>query len=408
MSKGLDLTSLGLMLLMALAVASLVGALLFLYRWLVRRRLFPQLPRIWGVDRKRFIFFAGLFALLCLVWVGLAYLAQPTPEPPAPTAEKTVNPGPDPAQPPPPAVQPGEPGYFPLPHRSVQTAGEERALPPGPERSLPGSEGGQSTQPATTDQSGLPGGAGDSPSWATVTSLTTTSSTTTLTVPTTVKEPDATPAGQPPASAPPAPVSMAAPSAPAATPPAPPGPPAATASAAAPPAAASPAPSPTVSAGSPPPVAPTVTNAPPAAGQASLPTTTTPPAPAPPPVNPPVNPPAPPASSAKAAPNQAAAPPPAPAKAAPPKAEKPAAPAGPARYAACLGSHKTQAQAEVQKARLTRAGVMAEVWAVDLPGKGRWHRVCAGDFATLAEAQAQAKAWEKEGLATTPFPVRRP
>jgi len=41
--------------LLLLAVGCLAAALFYLYRWLVRRRLFPQLPRLWSGDRRRFL-----------------------------------------------------------------------------------------------------------------------------------------------------------------------------------------------------------------------------------------------------------------------------------------------------------------------------------------------------------------
>ncbi|MFH1061041.1 MAG: hypothetical protein V1797_20445, partial [Pseudomonadota bacterium] len=113
----------------------MAGALLFLYRWLVRRRLFPQLPRIWGVDRLRFIIFGSIFLVLGAAWLVLAVTSRPTPPTPGAPAPAVAARPPAPAPAPAQAKEEGE-TYFPLPHRSP-AAGEERALPPTPNRDLP-------------------------------------------------------------------------------------------------------------------------------------------------------------------------------------------------------------------------------------------------------------------------------
>lgn len=299
MHSGLNLMNLVLILLMALAGASLAGALLFLYRWLVRRRLFPQLPRIWGVDRLRFIILGAIFIALSVGWLVMALVSRPPESAPAPMAGAGAPAGK--RAPAAPAPENGEEKYFPLPHRAP-AGGDERALPPGPERPLP-----------------APETSGGAPAWATVTSLTTestvsTSATTTSASATTTAAPT---------------ISLTT-----------------TQTTAAPTTAA-----PTTS------VTTTLTTA----------STTTILAPA--------------------------------------KA-KPAA-AGAAVYTACLGSHKQEASAKSHLARLAAQGVKAEAVAVDLGAKGRWWRVYAGEFPDPAAALAQAKEWEKQGLATTPFPVRR-
>ncbi|MFZ5585509.1 MAG: SPOR domain-containing protein [Thermodesulfobacteriota bacterium] len=289
-----------LVLLMALAGASLAGALLFLYRWLVRRRLFPQLPRIWGVDRLRFIILGAVFLALAAAWLVLAVGSRPAPPAPAPAASPRPAP---PAAAPPSASGDGE-TYFPLPHRSA-APGDERALPPASEPSLPAPE--------------TPGGV---PAWATVTSLTaastaTTSQTTTSSETTTTTSATTTLATT---------TSLTTTQTTA---------------------------------------APSATTATTAATQTTASSTTT--------TQPPAKP----------------------------------APAGAAVYTVSLGSHKQEAAAKAHAARLAAQGLKSEVVAVDLGAKGRWWRVYAGQFPDPASAQAQAKAWEKQGLATTPFPVRR-
>jgi hypothetical protein len=106
-----------------------------------------------------------------------------------------------------------------------------------------------------------------------------------------------------------------------------------------------------------------------------------------------------------------------PAKAAPPKAEPakteptrpaktPAELAGP--YTVCLSSHKEAGAAKAEAARLAAKGVPAQVVAVDLGAKGRWFRVCSGEFKTPAQAQAQAQEWKKQGVSPDPFQARLP
>lgn len=364
MQSGLNLLNLVLVLLMGLAGACLAGALLFLYRWLVRRRLFPQLPRIWGVDRLRFIIFGSISFVLGAAWLVLAVTSQPAPAPPgpipgAPAPAVAARPPAKTAAPAPAQTKEEGETYFPLPHRSP-AGGEERAMPPNPNRDLPAPTAtaqAPAAQPGGA-QSGAPaGGQAEVPAWATVTSLTsastqstsqtfaTTTSVTTLTT--------AAPTTEPPTTA-----------------------------------------------------APTTT-APTTLSTESTTSTT-------------VAPPAPPELTVKAAPVPARGqitpdqPDQADQPARPAKAAKPAKPAKPAAeageggdYTACLGSYKEQGPAKAHVAKLAAQGVKAEAVAVELGAKGRWWRVYAGRFPDAAAAAAQAKAWEKAGLATTPFPVRR-
>lgn len=136
-----------LLLLLALAGLSLMAGLFFLYRYLVRSRLFPQLPRIWSGDRRRFLLLSSLFALslgaFALVGILTRPPAEPAPQlgyappaPPAPAAPTPAEPTrleapelPRPDRPSPPPQALAEPATPP--------AREERVLPPQEPAPLP-------------------------------------------------------------------------------------------------------------------------------------------------------------------------------------------------------------------------------------------------------------------------------
>ncbi len=65
---------LGLFVLTALCLAA---ALVYLYRWIVRKKLFPQLPRLWTGDKKRFVFSFLGFILSLIAFVGLSLYTGP-------------------------------------------------------------------------------------------------------------------------------------------------------------------------------------------------------------------------------------------------------------------------------------------------------------------------------------------
>ncbi|MFH1036177.1 MAG: SPOR domain-containing protein, partial [Pseudomonadota bacterium] len=114
-----------------------------------------------------------------------------------------------------------------------------------------------------------------------------------------------------------------------------------------------------------------------------------------------------------------AAPPPAGASAAKPAAEpatadKPAASPAPAAqpgqevFWVCLTSFKELKEAQAYQAKLKASGLAADIWQVDLGAKGRWCRVCAGQFTERAQAAAQAQVWKKQGLDPSPFVMPKP
>lgn len=80
-----------LMTLLGAAALCLIGALVCLYRYLERKVLFPQLPRLWRGDRNRFFVFTGLFVALALAFVVVGLLtASPSPEA-APAAKSPLD-----------------------------------------------------------------------------------------------------------------------------------------------------------------------------------------------------------------------------------------------------------------------------------------------------------------------------
>jgi cell division protein FtsN len=64
----------------------------------------------------------------------------------------------------------------------------------------------------------------------------------------------------------------------------------------------------------------------------------------------------------------------------------------------CAGSFREQAAAQKYAQRLSKKGLPARVSRVDLGDKGVWHRVCLGNFSSLAEARAKSKVWEQKKL----------
>lgn len=114
--------------LLAGSVVALLAFLAFLYRFLTRRRLFPQLPRIWRGDRTRSLIFLLLFMVFMAGFFGVSLWAPAgPPQPPAETATASQRPpitAPSfDGQPPP---QPGPAA----PASASAQAGEQRVLPP--------------------------------------------------------------------------------------------------------------------------------------------------------------------------------------------------------------------------------------------------------------------------------------
>lgn len=69
------------------------------------------------------------------------------------------------------------------------------------------------------------------------------------------------------------------------------------------------------------------------------------------------------------------------------------------RYTLHLSSYRNLNLAQKQLAQLKAKGVKARIQRVDLPGKGRWHRILVGNYQTKAAAKAAGeKLSQKAGL----------
>ncbi len=248
---------LGLFIITALC---LVAALVYLYRWIVRKKLFPQLPRLWTGDKKRFIFSFMGFILSLIAFTGISLYTGPG----RPAAQEK-----------PPRQKPLQPMFDGKPPPDLAAIQREKAR----------------RQAA----------------------LTTTSAPTTTTT-----------------------------------------------------------------------AAPATTTTAPATTTTTAPATTT--------------------TTAPATTTTTTTAPPPPAKKQPPARAKKAPKAK--SYTVCAASFRQEKAAKTWAGQLAQKGLKPQVVAVDLPGKGRWYRVCLGSFATPAQAAARARALKKQGLAQSPFPTR--
>lgn len=77
-----------LMILLGATVLILIGALVSLYRYLERKVLFPQLPRLWRGDRNRFLVFGVLFPICAAGFVVYSFITATN----LPPAEQTAKP----------------------------------------------------------------------------------------------------------------------------------------------------------------------------------------------------------------------------------------------------------------------------------------------------------------------------
>ena len=78
-----------------------------------------------------------------------------------------------------------------------------------------------------------------------------------------------------------------------------------------------------------------------------------------------------------------------------------------ALYTLHLSSFRDLARARKAQAQLKAKGVQARLATVDLPGKGRWHRLLVGGFSTRRQAQAQGEKLKQAGRISS-FRVIRP
>ena len=369
---GLKVAMLNLVILalMAAAFLSLAATAVFLYRFMARKRLFPQLPRLWKSDRLRFVISLASFLVLSAAFVALSAMA------PAPAGEKA---GPEIAKPGNAPLGPSFDGQPPPPmpakEKPAKGHGEERVLPPAGDMAKAAPQA--APQPAAPEAGPKPG-AGPQPAPA-------------------AKPEPASPTAQPEPRA-----DAQKPAPPAQAPPA----------AASAPEKARPAPGevyveePVKQPAQPahqaqPKQVPAQSPPEPAAPKAVR--TEVPPAPAPAPKaetkpKPKAAPKAAPAPKAKAEPK---------AKASVRPAPKPEPAAKPKKsYTVCAASFRHKNDADREAKKLMAKGFKPKVLAVDLGQKGRWHRICLGSFPTPALAQARLKALTARGLGGTPFVTR--
>ena len=81
--------------LLALSVLSLLAAAAFLYRWVVRRQLFPQLPKHWKNDRQLFVICAAAFVVFTAAFIAVGMMGGPEssgPDPADPTTPAEMRP----------------------------------------------------------------------------------------------------------------------------------------------------------------------------------------------------------------------------------------------------------------------------------------------------------------------------
>ncbi len=68
-----------------------------------------------------------------------------------------------------------------------------------------------------------------------------------------------------------------------------------------------------------------------------------------------------------------------------------------APYTLHISSYRQIERARRARAQLEAQGVQARLATVDLPGKGRWHRVLVGRFSSRAKARAQGEKLKQAG-----------
>jgi len=81
-------------------------------------------------------------------------------------------------------------------------------------------------------------------------------------------------------------------------------------------------------------------------------------------------------------------------------AASPESPAGEGAYTVNVASFREKARADQHVDDLKKKGFQAFSWEIDLPQKGKWHRVSIGGFSSLSEAERFAKDLEEEGFQT--------
>jgi cell division septation protein DedD len=76
-------------------------------------------------------------------------------------------------------------------------------------------------------------------------------------------------------------------------------------------------------------------------------------------------------------------------------------------YSVCVSSYSSEEAARRDQTLYQKLGQVFII-AADIPGKGRWYRICVGQYASRAQAQNQANQWRGSGTAKGAFAVTLP
>lgn len=142
------MTALMVLGILGLTALFLAGLFTYLYRWRVRKRLFPQLPRLWKRDRSRFFISSAFFVISLLVFMVVSLTTGPSlPDPPQkPAVKKEQGPSFD-GEPPPPMPQTPPP-------QTAATAPSVTKL--SPQTALPKATPEDQTEPMAQHQQTVP------------------------------------------------------------------------------------------------------------------------------------------------------------------------------------------------------------------------------------------------------------
>ena len=142
------MTALMVLGILGLTALFLAGLFTYLYRWRVRKRLFPQLPRLWRRDRSRFFISSAFFVISLLVFMVVSLATGPSlpDSPQKPAVKKEQGPSFDGAPPPPMPQTP--------PPQTAVTAPSVTTL--SPQTALPTPTPGDQTGPMAKHQQTVP------------------------------------------------------------------------------------------------------------------------------------------------------------------------------------------------------------------------------------------------------------
>ena len=139
--------------LLTLSALALLGGIFFLYRYLMRSHLFPQLPRVWRVEKIRFLLCLVVFIVCFAGFLVTGWLNQDSEEQSVTVIEQTLPTMDQPSFDGAPLPNPGQERA--LPPQSGQSGGDEeqKVVMLGPDMdkpALPGPDNPVADKPATT------------------------------------------------------------------------------------------------------------------------------------------------------------------------------------------------------------------------------------------------------------------